>query len=92
MTFIQNPPLRKILESIRQYREKRIDVDGLQQNVAAIMTALEGDVPQEVRDAIYKAESSIERIRFMVDFDEEASALEKVFNEIEGVNSKYSRQ
>jgi hypothetical protein len=77
--------LRVVIESIRRYREGLLNVEGLQQNIASVMTALEGDVPKEVRETIYEAEAAIELISFTVASAEQATALEKVFSELEGV-------
>jgi len=84
-----NPGIRAINRVIGQYREAQLDVDGLQENIAAIMTALEGDVPQDIRDVIRHAESEIEFIRFMVNSSEQRSAVEKILRGIDDTLSKY---
>jgi hypothetical protein len=78
-----NQALSLITKTICQYRDGQIDVGGLQQNLAAAMTALEGDIPHEIRDTIYDAEAAIELLRFTVDPAEQAKALERVFNDID---------
>lgn len=90
MNLIDNPSLKVLRRSIRQYRAKELDIEGLQRNIGSVMTALEGDVPQEVRDAISSAESSIEFIRFMVGSAEQNSAVEDVLQVIEVTVSNYS--
>ena len=87
--MLENTPLRIVTESIRRYREGLLNVEGLHQNIAAVMTALEGDIPKEVRETIYEAEASIELISFTVDSAEQATALEKVFRELERVIAKH---
>ncbi|HLA11358.1 MAG TPA: hypothetical protein VJ023_12300 [Pyrinomonadaceae bacterium] len=90
MNLTDNPSLRVVRQSIRQYRAKQLNIEGLQRNIASVMTALEGDVPQDVRDAISNAENSIELIRFTVDSDEQNSAVEDVLKGIEATVSKHS--
>jgi hypothetical protein len=87
--LLPNPILRTVIASIKYYREGYLDAEGLQQNFAAVMSAVEGDVPDEIRNLLHNAEASIELIRFTVDSSEEAAALEKVFAEIENGISSY---
>ena len=86
---LQNPVLRTVIASITDYRAGHLDAEGLQQNLAAVMPALEGDVPEEIRKLLHNAEASIELIRFTVDSSEEAAALERIFTEIEHGISSY---
>jgi len=92
MNLANNPSLRVVKLSIHQYRAKQLNIEGLQRNIASVMTALEGDVPEEIRDAISNAESSIESIRFMVGSGEQRSAVEDVLKLIEAKVSKYSSE
>ena len=84
-----NQAVNLITKTINQYRAKQVDVEGLQENIASAMTALEGDVPQELRDTIYDAEAAIELIRFTVDSTEQATALDRVFKGIDQALSKF---
>jgi predicted YcjX-like family ATPase len=90
MNLTDNPSLGVVSRSIRQYRAKQLNIEGLQRNIASVMTALEGDVPQEVRDAISNAENLIEFIRFTEDSDEQTSEVEHVLKGIEAAVSKHS--
>lgn len=83
------PALKTVTNSIRQYREGQLDIEGLQQNIAAVSSALEGDVPEEIRTIICEAESSIDLIRFTIDSNGEAAALEEVFRRIEDAMPKH---
>jgi predicted YcjX-like family ATPase len=90
MNLTDNPSLGVVRRSISQYRAKQLNIEGLQRNMASVMTALEGDVPQEVRDAISNAENLIEFIRFTVDSEEQTSEVEHVLKGIETALSKHS--
>lgn len=89
MNSTRNSSLRVVRHSIYQYRAHELSIDGLQRNIASVMTALEGDVPQDIRDEILNAENSIELIRFMVSSAEQRAAVEAVLQRIEATVSKY---
>lgn len=90
MNLTDNPSLGVVRRSISHYRAKQLNIEGLQRNIASVMTALEGDVPQEVRDAISNAENLIEFIRFTVDSEEQTSEVEHVLKGIEAALSEHS--
>jgi hypothetical protein len=81
--MLKNPLLERIFDSISLYRNEKLDAEGLGQNIAATMTALEGDIPKSMREALFKAESDIELIRFTVDQDQERIEIEKVLRKLE---------
>ena len=91
MNLTDNPCLRVVKDSIRQYRAHTLDIEGLQRNIASVMTALEGDVPRDIHDEISNAENSIELIRFTVNSAEQRAAVEDVLQRIEATISRHIR-
>jgi len=68
-----------------------LDIAGLQENVSAIMGALEGDVPKAVREAIYQLESELDSIRFTVADARQATEVEKAIAELGNLIDSYDR-
>jgi hypothetical protein len=80
------------LSSFGKYRSGELDIEGLQQNVSAIMGAIEGDVPNAVREAVYQLESEIDSIRFTVADDRQAIEVEKAVAELEILIDSHDRK
>jgi len=53
-----------LLAAISEYRAGTIGVEALRQHFSAAMSALEGDVPRAVRDAVRSAEADLESSKF----------------------------
>src|SRR4051812_42906568 len=75
-----HPHLYLIFRNIKQYREGKIDSTGLQLNLLAVEGALEGDIPQIIRDKVREAESSADNVAWAGGDRQEA---EVVFDELE---------
>ncbi len=52
--------LRTVLETARRYALDELDAEGAARNLWGIGEALEGDVPKEVRDAVFHAAADSE--------------------------------
>ncbi|HEV7216147.1 MAG TPA: hypothetical protein VGP33_13615 [Chloroflexota bacterium] len=85
-----HPHVRVVLNSAQRYREATLSIDGLQQNLAAIARALEGDIPSDVRAVIQKAEAELESLRFGGHPDQEAARVGQLLCEIEQVIHRYN--
>lgn len=83
--MIEHPHIALILESARRYRERQLDIEGLQRNLSAVMSALEGDVPKEIHAAIQRAEAWVDSIRFTMNAADQPAEIERVLAELEGV-------
>jgi hypothetical protein len=55
-----------------EQRNQRCDIDiaGLEQVLSAVVSAMEGDVPKEVREATYGLDAEVDSIRFTVSASE----------------------
>ncbi len=87
--MMAHPQIVLILDSARRYREGRLDIEGLQRILSALMSALEGDVPKAVHDAVRKAEAWVDSIRFTVNEAERPAEVGRVLDELEGVVHRF---
>jgi hypothetical protein len=86
-----HPHVKLVLESIRKYRIGKIDLDGLAENLSAVLPAVEGDLPHDVRKCLKKVEATVEHTRFAVNKDRHAKELDPVFTELEHLVADYDR-
>lgn len=84
-----NNLIKTLLIAIEKYREYKIDIVDIQQKLSAIMSALESDVPKEVRERIFKAEAEIDSIRFTINTDDQYIEVNKTLDELESLINKY---
>jgi len=89
--MITHPHIKLILDSARQYREQQLGIEGLQQNLSAVMSALEGDVAKEIHDALRKAEAWVDSIRFTVNEADRPAEVGRVLDELEGIVRRFYR-
>lgn len=87
-TLREHPLMRVLLDSHQRFRDGKIDVAGLQQNVSAVMGAMEGDIPKTVRDAVFGVEAELDSIHFTVNETKQAAEVEKLFSELEHLITK----
>jgi hypothetical protein len=85
----EHPHIRAILESIRDYRARRLGIDGLQHNLSALMSALGGEVPREIRSAIRNTEAQVDSIRFTTSDSEQPSAVDNALGELEAAVRRF---
>ena len=78
-----NKQLQAILNSINRFHNQELDVQGIQQNLAASAPAISGDVPKEIVDAIENAEEKIEEIIFTVNSDEQFAEVIKLLDKLQ---------
>ena len=81
-----NPHIRWVLESIRQYRAGELDIIGLAANIAAESGAIEGDVPKPVRVAIERAVDKLDSIYWT---NGDAAEADRVLGEVEEAIARY---
>jgi hypothetical protein len=86
-----HPHIAFILDNARRYREGWLNIEGLQQNLSAVMSALEGDVPKEIHDAVRKAEAWVDSIRFTVNVAEQPREVGRVLDELEDKVHRFYR-
>ena len=79
----QHPVIRMLFDSLQKYQNGNIDISGLWQNASLVMSTMEGDVPKEVRDAVFSLEGELDSVRFTVRQDQQAREVEKIFGELE---------
>ncbi len=79
--------LNHILDWCRRYRSGELDGWGLHLNLRAASTALEGDVPLPVRQAVSRTETEIDGLYFTIGDDREA--IERVLRELETAIQRY---
>jgi hypothetical protein len=78
-----------LFSSFERYRDGTLDLSGLQQNASAVMSAMEGDVPKEVRDAVFSLEGDLDSILYTVSTQRQAEEVVKAFNDLEKLAAKY---
>jgi hypothetical protein len=78
-----------LFDSLQKYQNRDLDISGLQQNASLVMSAMEGDVPKEVRDAGFSLEGELDSIRFTVRQDQQARKVDKTFGELEDLIKRY---
>jgi hypothetical protein len=86
-----HPHIALILGNAQRYREGRLSIEGLQQSLSAVMSALEGDVPKEIHDAVRKAEGWVDSIRFTMNEADRSAEVGRVLDELEGVVHRFYR-
>ena len=86
-----HPHIAFILDSSHRYREGGLSIEGLQQNFSAVMSALEGDVPKEIHEAIRKAEARVDSIRFTINEADRPAEVGRVLGELEAVVHRFYR-
>lgn len=79
------------MDSAQRYREGQLNIEGLQQSLSALMPALEGDVPKEIREAVRKAEAWVDSIHFTVNEADRRAEVGRVLDELEGVVHRFHR-
>lgn len=84
-----NNLIKTLLIDIEKYREGKINIVDIQQKLSAIMSALESDVPKEVKERIFKAEAEIDSIRFTINTDDQYVEVNKILGELESLINKY---
>jgi len=85
----ENPLLKVILDATRRFRGGNENVEGLQKIMSATMSAIEGDVPKPVSEAIRRAEARIESLRFTVSNSNQSAEIVKVLSELEEIITRY---
>lgn len=86
----RHPHIAFILDSAHRYREGLMGIEGLQRNLSAVMSALEGDVPTEIHAAVRQAEARLERIRFTVNQVDRPTEVGRVLDQLEGVALRFT--
>lgn len=87
----QHPHISLVLDSVRLYRLGELSIEGLQQNLSAVMSALESDVPKPIREVLFETEARVDSIRFTVSRADQAAALEEVLSHLESVIAKFEK-
>lgn len=85
----KHPSIKPILRSFKRFCEGNLDIVGLQQNVSALASSIEGDVPKTVRNELYHLEAQIENIRFTVDKELQNDEIEKLLSQFEQLITNY---
>jgi hypothetical protein len=78
-------PVKLVIDGFQRYRERKLDISGLAQNLSKAISLLEGDIPKPLRDAIERAEAQVDSIRFGVNESREAAEVGKVWRELEEI-------
>jgi hypothetical protein len=81
--------VRAVLDSISRYREGQLSLEALQDIFSTTMALMEGDIPKEIRNAVQKAESWVDSIRFTVNEVDQSSKVEDVLSGFEQLISEY---
>jgi hypothetical protein len=69
-----------------------MDIAGLQENLSAVMGAMEGDIPREIREAVLVAEGDIDIIRFTYGEARQAAEVDKAVSELEELIAEHYRE
>jgi hypothetical protein len=78
-----HPHVKMVLRWAALYRGGELDVSGLAANLYALVPAMEGDLPSEVRAAIRSAQGEIESVHYMKNPDEQRAEVERILRRIE---------
>ncbi len=84
-----SPHLSVILDSFRRYQQGELSIADLELNLGAVMTAMEGDVPKDIRDAVFDAETQVDSIRFMVPESRQSEEIGELFRELEAIIARH---
>lgn len=87
----EHPHLEVLLRSGRAYRAGRLDIAGLAANFYAVMSAMEGDVPEPIRRRVYQLEGEFELLRFTDEDQYERRQVEELIGDFERLIGQYYR-
>jgi cysteine sulfinate desulfinase/cysteine desulfurase-like protein len=85
MTLRERAPIRTAIDCFQKYRRKQIDLEGLSQGIGQACSLLENDIPQPIREALARADSEIESIRFTINTADQPQEVGKLWRELEEV-------
>jgi len=86
----QHPIIRMLFDSHQRFRNQNLDIAGLQANISAVMSAIEGDVPKPIREAIFSLEAEVDSIRFTVSSSSQTSYVDEAFLKLEKLLEEFS--
>jgi hypothetical protein len=89
MTLHDHLHIQAIFSAAERYRKGDASIVDLQRFISATASAMEGDVPKEVREAAYKLDAEIDSIRFSVSASEQPKRVQEVFRDFERTVSHY---
>jgi hypothetical protein len=75
MPLITHPLIARVIEAGRAFRDEDVSATQLQAVVSSVMSAVEGDVPLEVRDALFRLEAEIDSAQFTVGESQRLAAI-----------------
>lgn len=81
--------LRHLFRWIDNYRNGHLTAEGIFQNISALMTALEGDVPREIREAFLYVDAEIDTIIYSVSESHQRERIDRVLTELEELIDSY---
>lgn len=87
MHLTSHPLISRVLEAGEAFRAGSLSAEQLQLVVSANMSALEGDVPSTVRDAMFQLEADIDSARFATSTAERPGRISRSLEEFESALS-----
>lgn len=88
--LMEHPAVKIACESFARFRAKTLDIAGLQENLAAAASLLDGALPKPVRDSVEWAENEIEGIQFTVSSPKRPDEVDRVWREVEEVLARHA--
>jgi hypothetical protein len=85
MTLRERAPIRIAIDSFQKFRRKQIDIEGLSHGIGQSCSLLENDIPKPIREALKRADSEIESIRFTINQADQPTEVAKLWRELEEV-------
>ena len=73
-----NRLIGRLREALESYQQQQINLQQLHSTVATVGSALEGDVPADIRQAIVKADDDLELVEYTVPAEEQRQHALKV--------------
>ena len=74
--------IKAILKSIKLYREKTYNIEALQASIRGNYSAMEGDIPEDIRNKLQSMEGELEIIRFTTESKDQVEKLLIEFEEL----------
>jgi hypothetical protein len=87
-----HPLLQSVFSAASAYQRGELDIVDVEERISAAMSALEGDVPADVREVMYVLDAEVDSIRFTVSDREQKEGVEEAFHNLHAVVSRYDGQ
>ncbi len=77
--------LRLLFDAFNLYKKGDLSIEKLQQELSNTYSLLEGNIPSKIREAILKAEASVDSIRYTLEEPRQHEEIIKIINRVETI-------